>query len=235
MGSSAQSGSPHCPWRLLSANRGHGRLRCVQMAPLDAEFLLLLDQQLEDLEIIELRTQVLVHQLADVDARLNDPAATRSPRAEISALVPRQMPTGGRTILGPISKRGNRYLRMLLQAPDWSDLNEPHQTLQDFFGIILNQSSSRAVDPPVHFVLLLRFLLVRSAIKSSLPSRAHHAFRRTWRFPVVVEVAPNWRAAAAGNRGDEESAVLETYCAPRQWRIVPAYPLIFFGQFKAGH
>src|ERR1700693_5407038 len=28
-------------------------------------------------------------------------------------LVPRQMSTGGRTILGPISKRGNRYLRML--------------------------------------------------------------------------------------------------------------------------
>ena len=28
-------------------------------------------------------------------------------------LVPRQMSTGGRTIVGPISKRGNRYLRML--------------------------------------------------------------------------------------------------------------------------
>src|SRR5271169_5941954 len=28
-------------------------------------------------------------------------------------LVPRQMSTGGRTILGPISKRGNRYLRVL--------------------------------------------------------------------------------------------------------------------------
>src|SRR6266568_7374480 len=28
-------------------------------------------------------------------------------------LMPRQMSTGGRTVLGPISKRGNRYLRML--------------------------------------------------------------------------------------------------------------------------
>jgi transposase len=28
-------------------------------------------------------------------------------------LVPRQMSTGGRTVLGPISKRGNRYLWML--------------------------------------------------------------------------------------------------------------------------
>src|SRR6516165_5975225 len=27
--------------------------------------------------------------------------------------VQRQMSTGGRTVLGPISKRGNRYLRML--------------------------------------------------------------------------------------------------------------------------
>ena len=32
-------------------------------------------------------------------------------------LVPRQMSTGGRTVLGPISKRGNRYLRMLFVQP----------------------------------------------------------------------------------------------------------------------
>ena len=55
------------------ANRGHGRLRFVQMALLNAEFLLLLDQQLEDLEIGELRAQLLVHErLADVDALLDD-------------------------------------------------------------------------------------------------------------------------------------------------------------------
>jgi transposase len=31
----------------------------------------------------------------------------------VACFVPRQMSTGGRTILGRISKRGNRYLRML--------------------------------------------------------------------------------------------------------------------------
>ena len=55
------------------ANRGDGRLRCVQMALLNAEFLLLLDQQLEGFEIGELRAQLLFHErLADVDARLDD-------------------------------------------------------------------------------------------------------------------------------------------------------------------
>ena len=43
------------------------------MALLNAEFLLLLDQQLEGFEIGELRTQLFVHEcLADVDARLDD-------------------------------------------------------------------------------------------------------------------------------------------------------------------
>src|SRR5215472_17319780 len=55
------------------ANRGHRRLRRAQMALLNAEFLLLLDQQLQGLEIGELRAQLLVHErLADVDARLDD-------------------------------------------------------------------------------------------------------------------------------------------------------------------
>ena len=54
------------------ANRGDSRLGLLQMALLNAEFLLLLDQQLDDLEITELRAQFLLHKrLADVDARLD--------------------------------------------------------------------------------------------------------------------------------------------------------------------
>src|SRR5262245_61783685 len=34
-------------------------------------------------------------------------------------LVPRQISTGDRTILGKISKRGNRYLRMLFVQAAW--------------------------------------------------------------------------------------------------------------------
>ena len=54
------------------ANRGHGRLHLVQVALLNAEFPLLLDQQLEDLEIGDLRAQLLIHErLANVDALLD--------------------------------------------------------------------------------------------------------------------------------------------------------------------
>jgi len=42
------------------------------MALLDAEFLLLFDQQLKDLEVSDLRTQLPLHQrLADIDALLD--------------------------------------------------------------------------------------------------------------------------------------------------------------------
>jgi transposase len=40
-------------------------------------------------------------------------------------LVPRQMSTGDRTILGPISKRGNRYLRVLFVQAAWVVLIRP--------------------------------------------------------------------------------------------------------------
>ena len=40
-------------------------------------------------------------------------------------LVPRQMSTGDRTILGKISKRGNRYLRVLFVQTAWVVLIKP--------------------------------------------------------------------------------------------------------------
>ena len=42
-------------------------------------------------------------------------------------LVPRQMSTGGRTILGRISKRGNRYLRVLFVQAAWVVLIKPKE------------------------------------------------------------------------------------------------------------
>ena len=55
------------------ANGGRSRFRLAQMAFLDAEILLLLDQVLKGLEIGELRAQLLVHErLTDVDALLDD-------------------------------------------------------------------------------------------------------------------------------------------------------------------
>jgi transposase len=40
-------------------------------------------------------------------------------------LVPKQLSTGGRTILGKISKRGNRYLRVLFVQAAWVVLIKP--------------------------------------------------------------------------------------------------------------
>src|SRR4029450_11870913 len=40
-------------------------------------------------------------------------------------LVPKQIPTGDRTILGKISRRGNRYLRVLFVQAAWVVLIKP--------------------------------------------------------------------------------------------------------------
>ena len=42
-------------------------------------------------------------------------------------LVPRQISTGDRTILGKISKRGNRYLRVLFVQAAWVVLVKPKE------------------------------------------------------------------------------------------------------------
>ena len=43
----------------------------------------------------------------------------------MAGLVPRQISTGDRTILGKISKRGNRYLRALFVQAAWVVLIKP--------------------------------------------------------------------------------------------------------------
>jgi len=45
-------------------------------------------------------------------------------------LVPKQISTGDRTILGKISKRGNRYLRVLFVQAAWGVLIKPKTTPQ---------------------------------------------------------------------------------------------------------
>jgi transposase len=44
-------------------------------------------------------------------------------------LVPKQISTGDRTILGKISKRGNRYLRVLFVQAAWVVLIKPNSSL----------------------------------------------------------------------------------------------------------
>ncbi len=75
LGELVGQGAPVFGLRLAArlAKRGDRRFRFLQMALLDAELLLLLDQQLQRLQIGDLRAQVLLHQRpAHVDARLDD-------------------------------------------------------------------------------------------------------------------------------------------------------------------
>ena len=60
-------------------------------------------------------------------AAVHDPGAFKNGRhcAAWLGLVPRQISTGDRTILGKISKRGNRYLRVLFVQAAWVVLIKP--------------------------------------------------------------------------------------------------------------
>ena len=58
-------------------------------------------------------------------------------------LVPRQHSTGGRTVLGRISKRGSRYLRMLLIQAAKVLLMRPHNWARYSFGTWLKTASER--------------------------------------------------------------------------------------------
>lgn len=58
-------------------------------------------------------------------------------------LVPRQYSTGGKTILGRITKRGSRYLRMLLVQAAKVILMRPHNWLKFSFGEWLTNAAER--------------------------------------------------------------------------------------------
>jgi transposase len=58
-------------------------------------------------------------------------------------LVPRQYSTGGRSILGRISKRGSKYLRTLLIQAANVLLLRPHNWARYIFGSWLNSASER--------------------------------------------------------------------------------------------
>ena len=58
-------------------------------------------------------------------------------------LVPRQHSTGGRTILGRITKRGNRYLRMLFVQAAQVIMMRPRNWPKFSFGAWLESASAR--------------------------------------------------------------------------------------------
>src|SRR6267378_1405215 len=58
-------------------------------------------------------------------------------------LVPKQMSTGDRTILGRITKRGNRYLRTLFMQAAWVVLIKPANWAKHSFGPWLTAAANR--------------------------------------------------------------------------------------------
>lgn len=58
-------------------------------------------------------------------------------------LVPRQYSTGGRTVLGRISKRGSRYLRMLFVQAAKVIMMRPHRWADFSFGSWLTRAAER--------------------------------------------------------------------------------------------
>ncbi len=58
-------------------------------------------------------------------------------------LVPRQYSTGGKTILGRISKRGSKYLRTLFIQAAHIILMRPHNWLKFSFGPWLERAAQR--------------------------------------------------------------------------------------------
>jgi transposase len=58
-------------------------------------------------------------------------------------LVPKQMSTGDRTILGRITKRGNRYLRMLFIQGARAILLRPTSWAKHSFGLWLTAAARR--------------------------------------------------------------------------------------------
>ena len=58
-------------------------------------------------------------------------------------LVPRQYSTGGRTVLGRISKRGSRYLRMLFVQAAKVIMMRPHRWGDFSFGPWLQRAAER--------------------------------------------------------------------------------------------
>ncbi len=63
--------------------------------------------------------------------------------ASWTGLVPRQYSTGGRTVLGRISKRGSRYLRMLFVQAAKVILMRPHNWEKFSFGEWLARAAER--------------------------------------------------------------------------------------------
>jgi transposase len=105
-------------------------------------------------------------------------------------LVPQQMSTGDRTILGRISKRGNGYLRMLFIQAARVILLRPASWPRHSFGVWLARAAQR-LHPNV---LAAAFHKSATMKHASLPARSRRFAPVCWRYP------PEMRCSRAGQR-----------------------------------
>jgi hypothetical protein len=133
--------------------------------------------QIEVIEKTILSTNRLAHHRRDPSAQTF--MSKESKGRDFSAwlgLVPRQMSTGGRTILGRISKRGNSYLRTLFIRGARVILLRPENWSKHSFGPWL-EAASRRLHRNVLAVALAN-KLARIAW-SVLAGERHYEARRT--------------------------------------------------------
>ena len=79
----------------------------------------------------------------DRNGAIQDVMASIASKLYRSGLVPKQMSTGDRTILGRISKRGNRYLRTLFMQGARVILLRPANWARHSFGPWLTAAAKR--------------------------------------------------------------------------------------------
>ena len=99
-------------------------------------------------------------------------------------LVPRQISTGDRTILGKVSKQGNRYLRVLFVQAAWVVLIKPQ--LWERYGLKQWISAAKRRRHPNVLAIALANKLARIAWASSVMTATSNA-RRPMRRPAALK------------------------------------------------
>src|SRR6516162_1700083 len=100
-------------------------------------------------------------------------------------LVPKQMSTGGRTILGPISKRGNRYLRMLFVQAARAVLLRPQSWEKHGLKLWIEAAARRLNRFKLGIALANKITRIAWGVLSLTFSLATHGGSIHWASPVL--------------------------------------------------
>jgi hypothetical protein len=125
-------------------------------------------------------------------------------------LVPKQLSTGDRTILGSISRRGNRYLRTLFVQAAWVVLVKVGPKHWDRYGL---KSWIEAAKKRLHHnVLAIALANKLACIPRSVSRSASNWWRsvRIWSAPGCIPLQPPQRASVSFARHSRRSSCAGT-------------------------